>query len=115
MRWSRSARTLRNRQPTFLRKTREGWRPHRGARRAAVLTDGEFSRSGRMRKGTSMSGVTRTVAGGALLMVQAMLGGQAAAADYPTRTVSIVVPFVAGSATDVFARILADGLRNELN
>ncbi len=68
-----------------------------------------------MRKVTSMSGVARTVAGGALLMVQAMLGGQAAAADYPTRTVSIVVPFVAGSATDVFARILADGLRNELN
>ena len=54
-----------------------------------------------MQKVTSMSGVARTVAGGALLMVLAMLGGHAAAADYPTRTVSIVVPFVAGSATDV--------------
>jgi tripartite-type tricarboxylate transporter receptor subunit TctC len=36
------------------------------------------------------------------------------AAEYPSRPVTIVQPFVAGSATDVFTRILAEGLSKEL-
>ncbi len=51
----------------------------------------------------------------ATMIVAALLGGRAIAADYPNRPVSLIVPFVAGSATDVFARILADGLSKELN
>ncbi len=43
-----------------------------------------------------------------------MMGGPAAAADYPSRPVTIVVPFPAGSVTDVFTRLLAEGLRSEL-
>jgi tripartite-type tricarboxylate transporter receptor subunit TctC len=44
----------------------------------------------------------------------ALFAASAAAADYPTRPVSIVQPFPAGSMTDVFTRLLAEGLRNEL-
>lgn len=42
-----------------------------------------------------------------------LVAGGVAAADYPTRPVSIVVPFPAGSMTDVFTRLLSEGLQNE--
>ena len=37
--------------------------------------------------------------------------GAAAAQDYPTRAVTIIVPFTAGGPNDVAARVYADGLR----
>jgi tripartite-type tricarboxylate transporter receptor subunit TctC len=43
-------------------------------------------------------------------IVSAGVCGQAAAQAYPTQTVRIVVPFSAGSATDILARIVADKL-----
>ena len=39
-----------------------------------------------------------------------LLPRSAAAADYPTQTVRIVVPFSAGSMTDLLARVIADKL-----
>lgn len=38
----------------------------------------------------------------------------ASAEDYPTRPITIVVPFAAGGPTDVVARILAEGMRPSL-
>jgi tripartite-type tricarboxylate transporter receptor subunit TctC len=63
----------------------------------------------------SASDFARRLACVMLPMLLAVGSGRAMAADYPSRPVTIVVPFVAGSATDVFARILAEGLRKELN
>ncbi|TDR85158.1 Bug family tripartite tricarboxylate transporter substrate binding protein [Enterovirga rhinocerotis] len=42
------------------------------------------------------------------------LGTGAARADYPERTVKIVVPFPAGGTTDILARIVAEGLDRKL-
>src|SRR6516162_2071912 len=39
---------------------------------------------------------------------------QAQAQAYPSRSVTMVVPFAAGGSTDAIARILAEGLRSEL-
>jgi len=39
----------------------------------------------------------------------------ALAVDYPTRPVTVIVPFAAGGATDVLARVLADPLGRTLN
>src|SRR6516165_9855012 len=40
--------------------------------------------------------------------------GSAFALDYPTRPITIVVPFAAGGATDVLARVLADPIGKSL-
>jgi len=49
-------------------------------------------------------------------LATAGIGAQDAAAQaYPARTVRIVVPFAAGSATDIMARIIADELRATFN
>jgi tripartite-type tricarboxylate transporter receptor subunit TctC len=43
------------------------------------------------------------------------LGLAGASAEWPDRTIRIIVPFVAGGASDTLARILADGLREKLS
>ncbi|MFY8113126.1 MAG: tripartite tricarboxylate transporter substrate binding protein BugD, partial [Rhabdaerophilum sp.] len=49
------------------------------------------------------------------LMAMAILPGTALAqADYPSKTVTIVVPFAAGGTTDMLGRILADRLSQRL-
>src|SRR5882724_330840 len=54
----------------------------------------------------------RFIAGAALLV--ALGATPAPAQDYPTQTVKIVVPFVAGGGVDVVARIIAPKLGEEL-
>jgi tripartite-type tricarboxylate transporter receptor subunit TctC len=56
------------------------------------------------------------VAAGALLLAAALgFGPQAYAADpYPTRAVTILTPFAAGSVTDAAARVLAAALQEQL-
>jgi len=49
----------------------------------------------------------------AALLVLAAIGG-AKAQDYPTRTVTIIVPFAAGGPADVMGRIAADILSRHL-
>jgi tripartite-type tricarboxylate transporter receptor subunit TctC len=53
-----------------------------------------------------------------IVMVAALLGlgwsGVAAAQDYPTRAITMIVPFPAGGATDTLARFLADKMRGIL-
>ena len=44
-----------------------------------------------------------------------LLSRSATAADYPTQTVKIVVPFSAGSMTDLLARVIADKLQQRWN
>ena len=51
----------------------------------------------------------------ALTGALAVAAWPAAAQDYPTRTVKIIVPFGAGGPTDVFTRAIAEELRKTLN
>jgi tripartite-type tricarboxylate transporter receptor subunit TctC len=59
------------------------------------------------------TGWHRLVAAAALLLAIAV-APPASAQDYPTQTVKIVVPFVAGGGVDVVARIIAPKLGEEL-
>ena len=54
---------------------------------------------------------TRLLAGAALLAASA---GIAAAQDYPTRPITVIVPFAAGGPTDVIARIVTDNMSKTL-
>jgi tripartite-type tricarboxylate transporter receptor subunit TctC len=46
--------------------------------------------------------------------VLAMYFGRAAAEDYPSRTITMVVPFPAGGGTSLLARIVAEQMKSEL-
>jgi tripartite-type tricarboxylate transporter receptor subunit TctC len=56
-----------------------------------------------------VSRIARTLAAVALLAY----GALAAAQQFPTKTVKIIVPFPAGQATDIAARVVAEGLSRE--
>jgi len=51
---------------------------------------------------------------GALAALAVFAGGPATAEDYPTRTITMVVPYPAGGPSDVVARIIADGMSKAL-
>ena len=46
----------------------------------------------------------------AAAMITILAGGQASAQNYPSRPITLVVPFPAGSTTDLVGRILSDEL-----
>lgn len=50
----------------------------------------------------------------AIVVGMAAISGAAVAADFPTRALTITVPFTAGGATDVLTRVIAEGLSQEL-
>jgi len=51
---------------------------------------------------------------GVLAALALFAGGPATAEDYPTRTITMVVPYPAGGPSDVVARIIADGMSKAL-
>ncbi|MCY1289721.1 Tripartite tricarboxylate transporter family receptor [compost metagenome] len=61
-------------------------------------------------KGTIMNGIHRTFVLAASLAIACFSSGQAFAETYPSKPISIVVPFSAGAGTDLIARILAEKL-----
>jgi tripartite-type tricarboxylate transporter receptor subunit TctC len=56
----------------------------------------------------------KRLAGLAGAMILAMAAAPAAAQDYPTRPITIIVPFAAGGPTDVIARIVGDNMSKTL-
>src|SRR5262249_8211727 len=67
--------------------------------------------------GRNVMTVFRTLRLGVVALLAATLGAAAPASaqDYPNQRVTIVVPFGAGSVTDIMARILADELSKRWN
>src|SRR5258708_21294583 len=59
-----------------------------------------------------MKNFRRLLAIGAMLL--GAMGAGAHAQNYPSRAISLVVPFAAGGPTDTIARIFADRLRQSL-
>lgn len=63
-----------------------------------------------------MTSIDRRIFGaGVLAAAMLAAGGPASAQSWPTQRITIVVPFGAGSVTDIMARILADDLARRWN
>ena len=56
----------------------------------------------------------KNLIGFAIALSMTTLAAPAMAQDYPNKTVRIVVPFAAGGSTDIVARVIAEGLSQEL-
>ena len=64
------------------------------------------------RSGSGMRGLLKVSAAIVVgLLVAAASSGMAAAQEYPTRPITMIVPFPAGGATDTLARFLAEQMR----
>jgi tripartite-type tricarboxylate transporter receptor subunit TctC len=56
----------------------------------------------------------RALVGASGLLIGALVARSAIAQEYPAKPVRIIVPYAAGGATDILARLLATGLEQEL-
>ena len=65
------------------------------------------------RRTTSLS--RRALLGNAAALAVSMSAGQGWAQDYPTRPVRIIVPYPAGGATDIVARVMQEWLTRKWN
>src|SRR4051794_25450945 len=61
--------------------------------------------------GTALGAALRTILGTALI---ALLPAGAQAQEWPSKTVTVIVPFAAGGNTDVMARMASNKLASEL-
>jgi tripartite-type tricarboxylate transporter receptor subunit TctC len=77
--------------------------------------DSKSRESGRC-KGTKSMALLRILAFAVVGVLSFVVAGSAAAAksDYPTQTITMIVPFAAGGPTDVVARILSDHMAHTL-
>src|SRR5262249_24616353 len=109
--WGRKSRRARTRicrrcTPTTRPRSRSGGRSSR--RRTSRRND-----AGHRATDHGGNGMRKLSMANALAALLAAMGG-AAAQVYPSRPITIIVPFPAGGATDSFARILAEPLRASL-
>ncbi|WP_336743894.1 tripartite tricarboxylate transporter substrate binding protein [Aureimonas altamirensis] len=51
---------------------------------------------------------------GAAALACAVMAGPAIAQDYPSRPITMIVPYTPGGATDIIGRVIAEGLRGQL-
>ena len=63
---------------------------------------------------THFTRTTRRVAMGAIALAAATLSLGAAAQAYPTKPITVIVPFAAGGPTDVIARIVGEHMSKTL-
>src|SRR5579859_4968225 len=67
-----------------------------------------------MNEGRLMKRLHASIAGGLALVALAALCGQAAAQDYPSRAIRMIIPFPPGGSNDVVGRIIANQLGERL-
>jgi len=92
------------------RQPKKATRVRAALRRAVVLASAVVARTVLTRTVLTSTAVAPVVLTSALLPALLLLSSAAAAQTYPTKVVSIVVPFPAGGTADVFARGIAPKL-----
>jgi tripartite-type tricarboxylate transporter receptor subunit TctC len=66
------------------------------------------------REGTNVKFLSTTVAAAAAALGLAAATGASAQGNYPSRPITMIVPFAAGGPTDVIARIVSDHMSRTL-